>query len=58
MAWCEPQGEPLCAMDSEQRVLAFDVLSAALSPGGLQTVLAVMNRQRIMVGQCHSLTPG
>ena len=55
LAWCKPQGVSICSMDAPgQRVSAFDALAAALSPGGMQTVLSVMNGQRLM-GELETL---
>lgn len=51
LAWCRAWGLPLATVTPKVQAALFHVLEKALSPGGYQTVLAIMNRQRLLAEQ-------
>ena len=55
LAWCKPQGLPQGAMNHEQLSGLHRLLRAALSSGGYQSLLSVMNRQRI-IGEMENIS--
>ena len=46
LAWCAGRGVPQCDMTYGQKAAMHAVLNAALSEGGYQTVVSVVNQQR------------
>ena len=48
LSWCKGWGIPQCSMNNVQRTVMHQMFSIALSSGGYQTFLAVLNRQRVI----------
>lgn len=48
LAWCQPYGLPQGKMSGPQLFAMHRLLSLALSSGGYQSLLSVMNRQRVI----------
>ncbi|MGB0504635.1 MAG: DUF3500 domain-containing protein [Pikeienuella sp.] len=57
LAWCEPWGLKQCDLTYEQRVAMNNVLAVALSGLGYQSLLATVNRQRI-IGELEDVGDG
>ena len=55
LAWCKPQGLPQGAMNYDQLSSLHRLLRAALSSGGYQSLLSVINRQRI-IGEMENIS--
>ncbi|CAK0792448.1 unnamed protein product, partial [Prorocentrum cordatum] len=53
-AWCTPHGPALCDMSYTQKLQTQYVLTEAFSPGGYQTLMAVMNRHQV-IGELEEL---
>ena len=51
LAWCRAWGLPLATAAPPLQAALYHVLETALSPGGYQIVLAIMNRQRLLAEQ-------
>ncbi|MCX2931031.1 DUF3500 domain-containing protein [Mycobacterium sp. CVI_P3] len=58
LQWCAlGQGITVCSMDMSQRTALHALLNRAMSPGGYQALLAVMNRNRV-IGEMEDVGDG
>jgi len=58
LQWCPlGQGVTVCSMDTSQRTALHALLERAMSPGGYQALLAVVNRNRV-IGEMEDVGDG